>query len=78
MDLIQHRWWKIRWDLRRLVARVVNRVAERFVAIEHAGLEELLKTSHEGLGPARQFDQMVDVVVRIEGVRPRHVLIERI
>jgi hypothetical protein len=59
-----------------LVARVVDCVVEGFVAGEDAGLEELFKTCGEGLGTAREVYQVVDVVVRVEGVGPGDVLVE--
>ena len=65
-------------DLRRLVPWVVDGVAEGCVAVEDTGLEELLEAVGEDFGAACEVYHVVDIVVGIEGVRPRHVLIQRI
>lgn len=62
----------IRW----LVSWIVDSLAKRCVAIEDAGLKELLETSRESLGTACQFNHVVDIMVGIEGVGPRYILIQ--
>jgi hypothetical protein len=62
-------------DLRRLISRVVDGVAEGCVAIEKSRLEELLETVGEGFGAACKVYHVVKVMVSVEGVRSGHVLI---
>lgn len=64
--------------LRRLIARIVDRITKLFIPIKNTRLKELLQPRREILRSTRQLDQMVDVVVRIERVRPRYVLVQGI
>jgi hypothetical protein len=72
---VVQRW---RYDLRRLVAGIVDRVAKGFIPIEDARLEELLEPSDKCFGTTGYIYQVMDVVMCIQRVRPGHILIERI
>lgn len=57
------------------IARIEERVAIRSVAGIHAWLEELLETSNKFLIASAQSDEVLHIVLSVEGVGPGKVLV---